>query len=265
MQLINIPPKSFYKLSRGFSLIELIVVIVILGSLSVGISSFISFGTQIYTDATDRNQMLSSARFVIERLNRDLRKALPNSTCLTNSPNGSCVENATQCLKFTPIIEATTYLDIPVAPDKASYSIKVIKFTEPFDAAWNAVVYPLSTIDVYGSNGKVFPVKKISGDTNINTDTDWKIELDVVSEIYFAEHSPTQRLFFIKHPVSYCLNRGELRRDGVLMAEDITNDNPFTIENPSLQRNAIVQIYLKFEKNNEEITFNNEITVPNVP
>lgn len=251
------------NITRGFSLIELIVVIVILGVLATGISTFISFGTQVYTDATDREKVVSSARFAIERLNRELRNVLPNSLCLTNTTNGICDENATQCLKFTPIIEATTYLDIPVAPDDPLDRIKVIKFTEEFDADWNVIVYPLTPADVYGSTGKKFPVLK-----EINTDDtrdDWEIELE--DEIHFAEHSPTQRIFFTKGSVSYCLNliSGELLREDVLMAENITNSDPFTIENPSLQRNSIVQVVLTFTKNNEEITFNNEIQVPNVP
>ena len=246
---------------NGFSLIEMIVVIVILGVLSTGISTFINLGTQVYADATDREQVVSSARFAIERLNRELRSALPNSICLTNTANGICDENANQCLKFTPIIEVTTYLDIPVAPDETPNIIKLIKFTKLFDAAWDAVLYPLRPADVYGSNGKVFPVKKISDDTDI--DNDWGIEL--VNKIQFAEHSPTQRVFFTKGSVSYCLIGGELSRYGVLMAENITNSDPFTIGDASLQRNSIVQVVLKFTKNNEEIIFNNEIQVPNVP
>ncbi|MDX2368853.1 MAG: prepilin-type N-terminal cleavage/methylation domain-containing protein [Colwellia sp.] len=261
MQLRGMPCRQLYTTSRGFSLIELIIVIVILGVLSVGISSFIGFGTQVYTDATARDQVVSSARFAIERLNRELRNALPNSMCLTNTSNGPCVEDASQCLKFTPIIEAATYLDIPVVPDEASNSIKLIKFTEDtFDpTGWSAIVYPLRPADVYGLSGKVFPVSDIVDDIG----NDWEIELE--NERQFAEHSPTQRIFFIKGAVSYCLTGGELRREGVLMAEDITNANPFTIKNSSLQRNAIVQVYLKFDKSNESIVFNNEIQVPNVP
>ena len=67
------------KKSSGFSLIELIVVIVILGVLAASITSFIRFGTQIYTETTARDQLVSSARFAIERLNREVRNALPNS------------------------------------------------------------------------------------------------------------------------------------------------------------------------------------------
>jgi MSHA biogenesis protein MshO len=247
--------------TNGFSLIELIVVIVVLGVLATGISTFISFGTQVYTDATSREQVLSSARFAIERLNREIRNALPNSVCLTNTANGECDEDASQCLKFTPIIEATTYLDIPVIPEPASNRIKLIKFTESFDADWDVIVYPLNAEDIYDPNGKIFPVLK---PINIDdTRDDWEIELK--DAIHFSDDSPTQRIFFIKDPVSYCLIGGELKRDEVLMAENITNGNPFTIKNASLQRNSIVQVVLQFTKNNEVVVFNNEIQVPNVP
>jgi MSHA biogenesis protein MshO len=247
----------------GFSLIEMIVVMVVLGVLATGISTFINFGTQIYTDATARDQLVSSARFAIERLNREIRNAVPNSVCLTNTLNSECADDdeASQCLKFTPIIEATTYLDIPVIPEPASKKIELIKFTQLFDADWNVIVYPLKPGDIYDPNGKIFPVLK---PINIDDDRDdWEIELN--DAIHFSNDSPTQRIYFAKNAVSYCLISGELFRGEVLMAEGITNSTPFTIENASLQRNSIVQVVLTFTKNNEEITFNNEIQVPNVP
>lgn len=263
MQLINLPCRLVYKKSRGFSLIEMIVVIVILGVLATGISTFVGFGTQVYTDATDREKVVSSARFAIERLNRELRNALPNSICLTDTLGSSCDEDATQCLKFTPIIEATTYVDIPVSPDNSSDTIRVIKFTEKFNKSWNATVYPLTPEDADDTSSKTFKVLSLRENLPDSNGNEWEIEFD--GEIRFEEHSPTQRIYFTGNPMSYCLTGGELRRNGVLMAEFITNGNPFTIENASLQRNAIVQVYLKFEINNEAITFNNEIQVLNVP
>jgi MSHA biogenesis protein MshO len=253
-------PQKLNK-TNGFSLIEMIVVMVVLGVLATGISTFINFGTQVYTDATARDQVVSSARFAIERLNREIRNAVPNSVCLTNTDNGDCDEDASQCLKFTPIIEATTYLDIPVIPEPASKRIELIKFTQSFDADWNVIVYPLEPEDIYDPSGKIFSVSKA---INIDDDRDdWEIELN--EAIHFSNDSPTQRIYFAKNAVSYCLISGELFRGEVLMAEDITNRNPFTIEDASLQRNSIVQVVLTFTKNNEEITFNNEIQVPNVP
>ncbi len=99
-----------YKKQSGFTLIELVTVIVILGILSVGISSFLKFGAQIFVDATDRDKILSSARFAIERLNRELRGAVPNSARIL-------VNNGNHCIEFTPIAHSFVYIDIPVSPD----------------------------------------------------------------------------------------------------------------------------------------------------
>jgi len=239
--------------SSGFSLIELIVVIIILGVLAVATSTFINFGTKIYTETTARDQLVSSARFAIERLNRELRNALPNSLRLTNS---------NQCLEFTPIIESTIYTDIPVIPETVRDNINVIKFDEAFDSNWSAIVYPLTTDDVYpltsSNNDKVHSVDSI-----VATGDEWVITLD--NDVVFAEDSPTQRIYFINESVEYCVQNNTLTRNGTLMAQDIYNTNPFEVIAPTLQRNAMVQVHFRFEKNSEQVTFNNEVQVLNVP
>ena len=273
---------------RGFSLIELIVVIVILGVLATSVSTFISFGTQIYTDAKDREQVVSSARFAIERLNREIRTAVPNSIRINaNSLTGS---SAKQCIEFTPIILSAIYTDIAVAPELASDEIKVIAFDEAlfntaFPPGLNVGVYILNTDELYSSSDKVF---SLLNNVIVKSGNEWTLTL--ASKETFAENSPTERLFFFNQSVSYCVQNSLLTRhqnysrdtdniptpsaSGVLMAEniDMFDDSvlpvvipPFKVENATLLRNAMVLVKLTFNINNESIVFNNEIQVPNVP
>lgn len=243
------------KKSSGFTLMELIIVIVILGVLATSISSFIKFGTQIYTETTARDQLVSSARFAIERLNREVRNALPNSLRLTNS---------NQCLEFTPIIESTIYTDIPVMSETPADKINVIKFDEDITSIgdWKAIVYPLIPSDVYplitSNEDKVHDIASI-----VTIGDEWVITLD--EDVVFAEESPTQRIYFINGTVEYCVQNNTLTRNGILMAQDIYNTTPFQITASTLQRNAMVQIHFRFEKNSEQVTFNNEVQVLNVP
>lgn len=276
------------KNKRGFSLIEIIVVIVILGVLATGVSTFINFGTQIYTDSTDRDQVVSSARFAIERLNREIRSAVPNSVRINaNSLTGV---GAKQCIEFTPIVLSTIYTDIAVVPEPASEEIKVVPFDEAlFKGNLSVGVYILNETEFYdGSSGKVFALH--NSNTIVKSVNEWTLKLN--GAVTFAEDSPTKRLYFFNQSgsVSYCVQNSRLTRHqgynrepdgtpkagvpGVLMAEhiDLFDDSnppviklPFKVENATLLRNSLVLVKLTFNPNNESVVFNNEIQVPNVP
>lgn len=64
---------------RGFTLVELIVVMVILGIIATVLSGFITAPTQAYVDSVRRAQLSDAADVSMRRLARDLRLALPNS------------------------------------------------------------------------------------------------------------------------------------------------------------------------------------------
>lgn len=248
--------------SNGFTLIEMITVIVLLGVVSIGIGSFVKFGSQIYVDATNRDEIIASARFSVERLNRELRLALPNSI-------SAYASGASQCLAFYPIVTSAIYQDIPVAPEPASNQLSFAydgNSTFPvITSTMQVVVYPLFSNNLAG---RIYPIANNPSHVGGNI---WNMTLQ--SSVTFAEDSPTNRLYVVEQLVEYCIaSNGELFRkqgsNSALMANNLTLSNtstPFTVNNAALHRNASVLIKLTFSRNNEIITFNNEVQVLNVP
>jgi len=285
---------------KGFTLIELITVIMILGVVSLGISGFIGRGAEIYVDVTEREQIISDSRFVIERLNRELRAALPNSLRLSVY---SLLGETRRCIEFTPVKWSSFYLDIPVIPEgtvDTFDAVQLIGDTDSYDTdqanADFVVVYPTHVNHIYKpSDLRRFGLKQVdnSAVTNIVT-------LTMDAPIAFPADSPASRLYIVGAPVSYCVNNSnQITRHenygfkeaptaddspsgigpGVLMAEHVVNDlshdpeattlneAPFRISDATLVRNAFVHIRLLFDRDeNEEVAeFNNEVQIANAP
>ncbi|MCL2912253.1 type II secretion system GspH family protein [Shewanella corallii] len=279
-QLHQCGKKSLYQ--RGFTLVEMVTVIIILGILAVGVTSFIVFGTRIFLDSTSVDQVLSQSRFALERMTRDIRNAAPNS--LRVRSNGSLW----QCLEFVPIEAASNYLSMPVYPNAASNSGTAIVAPMTVSANYMALIYPLVTSDVYtnpeSTTGKLFSINSVSTAANVTTYT-------FNRNVQFAEASPRQRFFLVSQPISYCFIRGgssvSLYRyanyginnptqlapsamgTGVLMAEGITNDlaadAPIELEPATLVNNAIVMLTPEFEAVGQKFRYQQQVQVVNVP
>lgn len=71
--------KSMTNNERGFTLIEAILVIVMIGVISAMVAVFIRMPIQGYVDTTARAEVTDTADFALRRMARDLRLALPNS------------------------------------------------------------------------------------------------------------------------------------------------------------------------------------------
>ena len=75
---------------RGFTLIEMIVVIVLTSVIASAVAVFIQLPVQGYVDTARRAEMSDEADTALRRLGRDLRLALPNSVRVTDS--GATIE-----------------------------------------------------------------------------------------------------------------------------------------------------------------------------
>lgn len=80
------------KASAGFTLIEMIVVIVITGIIAGAVAVFIRLPVQGYVDAARRAEMTDIADAALRRMARDIRLALPNSVRVTSTTATSSIE-----------------------------------------------------------------------------------------------------------------------------------------------------------------------------
>jgi MSHA biogenesis protein MshO len=76
--------------AQGFSLIELILVIVIIGVLAVTTTQIITLPTESYINLSRRAALVDIAEMTLRRMQRDIRKALPNSIRITGG--GTVIE-----------------------------------------------------------------------------------------------------------------------------------------------------------------------------
>jgi len=269
------------RVQRGFTLIEMIMVIIVLSAVSIGVSSFVHFGIDIYRDAVGRDQQIGDSRFLIERLTRELREALPNSVRVSDEagkPN---------CLEFVPIVASSSYIDIAVLPEALSDSVRVVlpAAAVPLTAGDKIVIYPLEPDEIYVSptsvSGKVFslgagvPARVLSGAV--------VADVSLSKSVQFAADSPTERYYIVKDAVSYCAEGSNIKRysgywragsqqspalaiaSGVLMAENQVNNKPFVYHHDSLTRSAMVQLNFEFSYDDERLKLYHEVHVVNVP
>lgn len=270
--------------ARGFTLVEMVTVILILGILVVGVSSFIIFGTRIFVESSSVDQVLSQSRFAVERMTRELRSALPSSVRVNSD------SLTYQCVEFVPIEASTTYLSMPIAPNAAATSGTVILDSGASTIRINqyAWIYPLVDADVYNSaRQKRAQIKTIATSGN-------QVTLTFMASTRFAEASPRQRIYFGSAPVSYCFEKAAASNElilqrytgyqfnnsqprpidmgaGVLMAQNIVNsftnssDLPMTLTPSTLVNNAMVHLQPRFTVNGETFQYRHQVQVINVP
>lgn len=273
--------------TSGFTLVELILVIVVLGIVGVATTSYLGLGAQMYADAAGRDQLLSQSRFAVERITRELRNVVPNSVRTWNDGNGS-----RQCIEFAPLLQAGRY--------QGSLTIGAASLFSAADE-WADLVQLATTTPVFmtvyptTAPTDIYQKARVATTLNMSVNGSDSRVLDVTFSFPAAvPDSPSQRMYFMTAPIVYCIVGTQLWRyqrtgiveseaavnlpNGVLMADGLDNAPStgfyaanstlaFSFENSVvLTRNAVVHIRLAFRSNfNDTLVFNQEIHIPNVP
>jgi MSHA biogenesis protein MshO len=270
--------------SRGFTLVELVITVLISAIISVGIISYIGDTVSGFISAGQRNQLASSGRTVLDRIALELHNAVPNSVRVN-----SAAVNGDQCLEFTPFIRATSYVDAPFT-GAGDDEFDIID-TNPMllqgpAAGLYAVIYPINTAALYsgGSPGTRAEIDEVS-DPDVN---DGRLAVKLAASHRFSRRSPVQRIYIAQQPVSFCVVGSRLFRysnygflaaqpdpadlpnaapDRALISDRVSNTalTAFSVLAPTLRRNAMVSMEFLFVDQQESIRLNHEVQLRNVP
>ena len=263
---------------QGFTLVELVAVIVLLGVIGVGLVNFIASSVEAYREVTRRDEVAQVGRFAVERVSRELRSALPGSV----RASGNCIE-------FVPVQGASIYTDLPVFGFNApADEFSVVNFIRRGNIS-RAAVYTLTADEVYGGGNHLVEVTP-----SLSTPAAGETNFDFINPSQrFAEQSPGRRIYFVDQPVSFCVtgpaSARQLNRygdygynvtqqspppDGFLLAEfiQLADDGdvvtPFTYSAGTLQRNGTVHLDFRFlvrGTTDEWIRFNHDVALRGIP
>lgn len=274
---------------NGFTLVELIIVIVLLAITGLFVFNYLGFGAQIFRDTVERDQLVSQSRFAVNRLASELRNSVPRSVRVNITDNQRCVE-------FIPILASSQYLDIPrPGPTGNDPFVAVEPTTNHSLVDGYLFVYATNSNYIYGgSNQRRKVVTNVSPATPAQ---DYVIEIEYsTSPSFFGAESPARRYYIGGKPVSWCYDdvRNALFRyagyginitqpslntlqvstatSAELMAENLfnnlgANEFPFYQFEATLQRNSLVQIDWRFSRtaDQEPLQLLHEVHIPNVP
>lgn len=110
--------------SRGFTLIELIMVIILLGIVAIISVQFVALSTGGAIDVSERQKRALKGVVISERVTRELREAVPGSIRVSGN-----------CISFVPLKGAGIYQEVATASGSEYDTIPA-----PEEAAWVPVV-----------------------------------------------------------------------------------------------------------------------------
>jgi MSHA biogenesis protein MshO len=276
----SMDPNNHNPLSRqrGFTLVELIMVIVIMGVIGGVVAVFMRSPIDAYFDSARRAALTDVADTAVRRIARDVRKALPNSIRVT-SPT---------CLEFIPTRTGGRYrkTDLTAADGTA------LDFTTA-DTRFNMLgqnsllpadqqIQPGDVVAVY--NLGVTGANAYAGDNTAVIAAGGVVDgaetAITIAAKQFPLESGSNRFHVIpseERVVAYVCTGGNLRRTvttgsfssscpatGPILATNVQSCT-FTYNGSDLQRNGLVQIDLRVSSNNETLSLYHEVHVNNSP
>jgi MSHA biogenesis protein MshO len=290
--------------SAGFSLIELIVVILLTAIVAGAVGNFVVAPMQGYSDLNRRAMLIDVAQSSLRRMARDVRRAVPNTVRISGD---------TRSLEFLHTLDGGRYRADPgtnagppvedhtAATDTLEFTgdtqfnvlgrLNGDNFTygNPMTAGTRLTVYPISTtIYSHAANGTNPGLITPSGTTLTITDDTDEDHIALSASHQFSFSSPRGRFYITDTPVSYLcdLAANTLTRyatysiaasqptdpsvaplnggTSALVANRVT-ECAFTYEPGTSQRAGLMTLKLTIAESGEQVRLLHQVHVSNVP
>lgn len=262
----------------GFTMIELIMVIVIMGILGVVGADFISGVFSGFAKTNSRMELYQEAKAALVRMERELHNMIPNGVCvMADGVNCLADGSAGNEIRFGMIGENLLRANNLVGRYSQTNTELTADPTRITDENSPAALVAGSIISIYNtswsefnSGSRLYSVASVDGASG---------QMTLSSGV--SSGSPYQRYYPVSRAVAYEWDStsGDLSRMTVTVGS--TGPAAFTAAKyplaqsvsdfkiyyaaPSLTRNGIVSILLTLTRNGEQATLHKEIHVKNVP
>lgn len=237
---------------KGFTLIEMILAIVISSIVMLGVANFTELGMRGYFGSVERFRLQTEARFVLEKLSREVRHAVPNIF-------PSAISSG--CVSFYPIVDSGFYA---VSGSDINFLVSDAGATSASLQSMSLVINPTQPNTAVSSG--VNNVFSLSGITSLPTEDFFTIPSGA-SSLIGGSVSNRHYVFDENNLVEYCLAANNLMtRNGITISDRVVRENSVLSYQPAtVQSNGLVEVILEFEENNESTMFEQDIQVINVP
>jgi len=280
---------------NGFSLLELIIVVVLLGVLASGAGLLITQPITAYNDQLRRQQLVDQAEMALRQIARDVRRALPNSIRLGGTTTALEMVNTVDGARYRDeagglFTTSNDILDFSVADTDFNLLGQFSRLTS-LAANHRLVIYNTAPTDIYNdvtadNNPGIVTPSTASLALTLNGG---EHHINITPAFQFSQQSPGQRAFVIDGPISYICDTaaGTLTRydnyayqdpqitSNVLMAA-LPNVQSGLVASQvsacrirynagSAQRGGIITIEISLTDTGETISLLHQVHVENVP